>query len=80
MLRHLGAKRTPQHNLRLATLLGLTAGFVNAAGFLGFSVLTTNVTGHAALFAERIALQDWKTAKSLHYGCFFFWPEHLFPV
>jgi uncharacterized membrane protein YoaK (UPF0700 family) len=41
----------------------LTAGFVNAAGFLGFAVLTTNVTGHAALFAERIAMQDWKTAR-----------------
>lgn len=63
MFRHLGAKRTPQHNLKLATLLGMTAGFVNAAGFLGFGVLTTNVTGHAALFAERTALQDWKTAQ-----------------
>ncbi|MET3114327.1 uncharacterized membrane protein YoaK (UPF0700 family) [Pedobacter sp. CG_S7] len=63
MLRHIGAKRTPQHNLRLAALLGLTAGFVNAAGFLGFSVLTTNVTGHVALFAETIAFQDWKAAR-----------------
>ncbi|MGY0036482.1 YoaK family protein [Pedobacter sp. NJ-S-72] len=72
MLRHLGAKRTPQHNLRLATLLGLTAGFVNAAGFLGFSVLTTNVTGHAALFAERIALQDWKTAQVVALWMFLF--------
>lgn len=33
MLRHLGAKRTPNHNLKLATLLGLTAGSVNAEGF-----------------------------------------------
>ncbi|QNK61016.1 DUF1275 domain-containing protein [Pedobacter sp. PAMC26386] len=72
MLRHLGAKRTPEHNLRLATLLGLTAGFVNAAGFLGFSVLTTNVTGHAALFAERIALQDWKTAQVIALWMFLF--------
>lgn len=63
MLRHLGIKRTYGHNVKLASLLGMTAGFVNAAGFLGFSVLTTNVTGHAALFAERIALQDWKTAR-----------------
>ena len=62
MLRHLGAKRTSQHNLRLAAFLGLTAGFVNSEGFLGFSVLTTNVTGHAALFAERLAFQDWHTA------------------
>ncbi|MBE9461970.1 DUF1275 domain-containing protein [Dyadobacter sp. UP-52] len=63
MLRHLGTKRTYAHNVKLASLLGITAGFVNAAGFLGFAVLTTNVTGHAALFAERIAFQDWTTAR-----------------
>jgi len=62
MLRHLGPKRTYGHNLRLASLLGMTAGFVNAEGYLGFNILTTNVTGHAALFAERIAFQDWGTA------------------
>jgi len=63
MLRHQGTKRTYIHNVKLASLLGFTAGFVNAAGFLGFAVLTTNVTGHAALFAERIAFQDWATAR-----------------
>lgn len=63
MLRHFGVKRTYAHNLKLAVLLSLTAGFVNAAGFLGFSALTTNVTGHAALFAEGIARQDWGTAR-----------------
>jgi uncharacterized membrane protein YoaK (UPF0700 family) len=63
MYRHTGTKRTHGHNVRLASLLGAAAGFVNAAGFLAFSVLTTNVTGHAALFAERIALGDWKTAR-----------------
>ena len=63
MLRHLGTKRTYAHNVKLASLLGITAGFVNAAGFLGFAVLTTNVTGHAALFAERIAFQDWAAAR-----------------
>jgi uncharacterized membrane protein YoaK (UPF0700 family) len=62
MLRHFGNKRTAAHNLRLAVLLCLTAGFVNAAGFLGFSALTTNVTGHAALLAEHIALKDWADA------------------
>ncbi|WP_343533990.1 YoaK family protein [Pedobacter sp.] len=72
MLRHLGAKRTPGHNLKLATLLGLTAGFVNAAGFLAYSVLTTNVTGHAALFAEHIATQDWKTAQVIALWMFLF--------
>jgi uncharacterized membrane protein YoaK (UPF0700 family) len=39
----------------LAVLLCLTAGFINAAGFLAFGVLTTNVTGHAALLAMDIA-------------------------
>src|ERR1700709_458089 len=72
MLRHLGTKRTYAHNVKLATLLGLTAGFVNAAGFLAFSVLTTNVTGHAALFAERIAMQDWKTARVVALWMFLF--------
>jgi len=72
MFRHLGAKRTPQHNLRLATLLGLTAGFVNAEGFLGFAVLTTNVTGHAALLAERISLADWHTARVVSLWMFLF--------
>jgi uncharacterized membrane protein YoaK (UPF0700 family) len=62
MLRHFGDRRTAAHNLRLAVLLCLTAGFVNAAGFLGFSALTTNVTGHAALLAEHIALRDWRDA------------------
>lgn len=72
MLRHLGTKRTYGHNVKLASLLCVTAGFVNAAGFLGFSVLTTNVTGHAALFAERIAMQDWKTARVVALWMFLF--------
>ena len=72
MLRHLGTKRTYAHNFKLASLLGITAGFVNAAGFLAFSVLTTNVTGHAALFAERIALHDWYTARIVALWMFLF--------
>jgi uncharacterized membrane protein YoaK (UPF0700 family) len=72
MLRHFGTKRSAIHNLRLATLLGLTAGMVNAEGFLGFAVLTTNVTGHAALFAERITLQDWHSAAVVALWMFLF--------
>lgn len=72
MLRHLGTRRTYAHNVKLASLLGLTAGFVNAAGFLAFSVLTTNVTGHAALFAEQIAIQNWKTARVIALWMFLF--------
>ena len=72
MLRHVGTKRTYGHNVKLASLLGAAAGFVNAAGFLAFSVLTTNVTGHAALFAERLAMQDWKTARVVALWMFLF--------
>jgi uncharacterized membrane protein YoaK (UPF0700 family) len=55
MLRHTGEKRSFSHNLRLAVLLCLNAGFINAAGFIAFAVLTTNVTGHAALLAVNLA-------------------------
>jgi uncharacterized membrane protein YoaK (UPF0700 family) len=72
MFRHLGIRRAYIHNVKLASLLGIAAGFVNAAGFLAFSVLTTNVTGHAALFAERIALEDWKTARVVALWMFLF--------
>ena len=72
MLRHYDTKRTYKHNIQLASLLCITAGFVNAAGFLAFSVLTTNVTGHAALFAEQIALQNWKTARVIALWMFLF--------
>ncbi len=72
MLRHWGAKRTYRHNVKLASLLCMTAGFVNAAGFLGFATLTTNVTGHAALFAERIALQDWGNTRVIALWMFLF--------
>src|ERR1700729_1341373 len=72
MLTHIGTKRTHSHNVRLASLLGIAAGFVNASGFLAFGVLTTNVTGHAALFAERLAMDDWKTARVVALWMFLF--------
>jgi uncharacterized membrane protein YoaK (UPF0700 family) len=62
MLKHQGVRRTHIHNVRLAVLLSLTAGLVNGEGLLGFSVLTTNVTGHAALFAENISIKSWTTS------------------
>src|SRR5690606_28294367 len=58
MLRHTGQRRTYRHNLRLAVLLCLVAGFVNAAGLLAFSILTTNITGHAATMAIDAANGD----------------------
>ena len=63
MLKHIGSKRNYKHNAKLAALLSLTAGFINAAGFLAFAVLTTNVTGYAALFAETIAEKQWQNAR-----------------
>jgi len=62
MLRHIGQKRTNVHNIRLACVLSLTAGFVNGGGFLSFMVFTTNVTGHVATFAEKLAADDLHTA------------------
>lgn len=63
MLRHRGQRRTYRHNLQLAVLLCLTAGMVNAAGFLAFAVLTTNVTGHAALLAQQLANGELRAAR-----------------
>jgi uncharacterized membrane protein YoaK (UPF0700 family) len=65
MLRHPGHRRTFAHNLRLAALLCLTAGFVNVAGFRAFMVLTTNVTGHVALFAEQLAEGNFTAARTV---------------
>ncbi len=72
MLKHFGSKRNYTHNAKLAALLSLTAGFVNAAGFLAFTVLTTNVTGHAALFAENIAGKQWENARVVALWMFLF--------
>lgn len=63
MLRHTGRKRNFKHNVRLAALLCFTAGIVNAAGLFAFSVLTTNVTGHAGLFAQKLATGDLRAAR-----------------
>ncbi len=62
MLTHIGRKRNYWHNVRLASLLCLTAGFVNVAGLSGFFVLTTNVTGHAAVFAQRLSHHQFGSA------------------
>ncbi len=72
MLRHTGAKRSFKHNMRLAILLCLNAGFINAAGFLAFSVLTTNVTGHAALLAVNIATKNFRSTRMVALWLFLF--------
>ncbi|SKB75402.1 YoaK family protein [Maribacter arcticus] len=55
MFRHQGKSRTLKHNLKIATVLSFVAGIVNITGFLAFSQLTTNVTGHFALFISDVA-------------------------
>ena len=61
MFRHQGKSRTAKHNLQIATILSFVAGIVNVSGFLAFQQLTTNVTGHFALFITDVSNFDlWK--------------------
>ena len=62
MFRHKGKRRTYIHNLRLASLLSLVAGIVNVTGVLSVNILTTNVTGHFAYFAEDISKKNYGIA------------------
>ena len=62
MFRHKGKTRTFKHNLRLASLLSLIAGLVNITGVLFLNVLTTNVTGHFAFFAEQLVNENYLLA------------------
>lgn len=62
MFRHKGKNRTYRHNLLLAALLSFNAGLVNITGVLSLSVLTTNVTGHFAFFAEELSLRNYYKA------------------
>lgn len=50
MFRHQGKARTVKHNIQIAVVLSFVAGIVNITGFLAITELTTNVTGHFALF------------------------------
>lgn len=78
MFRHQGKSRTLKHNLRIATILSFVAGIVNVSGFLAFNQLTTNVTGHFALFIRDVSdFNYWKGTKyflyifSFLFGSFF---------
>jgi uncharacterized membrane protein YoaK (UPF0700 family) len=72
MLRHVGRKRTFKHNLQLAVLLSTTAGIVNVAGFISFSIYTTNVTGHVAHFAKELSEGNLYFAKVIAIWMFLF--------
>lgn len=61
MFKHQGKSRTKKHNLRIATILSFVAGIVNVTGYLSFKQLTTNVTGHFALFINDVTnFEFWK--------------------
>ncbi|ERJ61372.1 YoaK family protein [Sphingobacterium paucimobilis] len=62
MFRHKGKRRNYTHNLRLASMLSFVAGLVNVTGVMQLQVLTTNVTGHFAYFAENIVLNKYAPA------------------
>lgn len=72
MFRHKGQKRTFKHNLRLAVLLSLTAGIVNVAGFISFTIFTTNVTGHVAQFSKELSEGNFYLAKIIALWMFLF--------
>ncbi|WP_291727293.1 YoaK family protein [Bernardetia sp.] len=58
MFRRQGKNRTFKDNLQIAILLSFVAGLVNITGFLAFQQLTTNVTGHFALFVAHLTFGD----------------------
>ncbi|MDO4229586.1 MAG: YoaK family protein [Capnocytophaga sp.] len=61
MFRHQGKKRTDKNNLQIAVVLSFVAGIVNVVGFLFLGKLTTNVTGHFALFIYDVSIMEfWK--------------------
>lgn len=68
MFRHQGKSRTLKHNLQIAIVLSFVAGIVNVTGFLALKQLTTNVTGHFALFINDVAnFEFWKGTIYLMY-------------
>ena len=78
MFRHQGKSRTLKHNLQIATVLSFVAGIVNVTGFLAFQQLTTNVTGHFALFINDVAnFEFWKGTIYFAYIFIFFFGSFL---
>lgn len=68
MFRHQGKKRTQKNNLQIAVVLSFVAGVVNVVGFLFLGKLTTNVTGHFALFMYDVFIMEfWKGTLYLLY-------------
>ena len=67
MFRH-RQERKLIHNLKLAALLSFVAGLVNAGGIFALNIVTTNITGHFALFVNGFLHDGLRI--SLFYGFF----------
>lgn len=78
MLRHQGLKRSFKHNLQLAIMLSWVAGFVNAAGLVAFTILTTNITGHAASLAVDASFADMRGVRLAGFCLLLFFAGTLF--
>lgn len=73
MFRKTGNRRTPKHNLQIASFLSFVAGIVSVVGFFSVSQLTTNVTGHFAFLIDDVFhLNFWKGLVYFLF-IFFFW-------
>jgi uncharacterized membrane protein YoaK (UPF0700 family) len=73
MFRHYGKARSQKQNIEIASSLSFVAGLVNVGGFLAVQVLTTNITGHFAFFAEELVLgNSFKALMFFLYAIIFF--------
>ena len=63
MLRHTPGSKNHVHIIRLASLLGFGAGFVDVQGFLKYQVLTNTISGHITFLAEDVSFENWKLVK-----------------
>lgn len=59
MLHQSQAERSKKNNLLLAASTALTAGMTNVAGAMACYSFTSNVTGHAAAFAQHMLKGNW---------------------
>ncbi|WP_102223126.1 YoaK family protein [Acidimangrovimonas sediminis] len=62
MLIHTGDARTVSFDLRLAAVLSLVAGAVNAAGFRSLGLFSGNMTGNVSALSDYLALGHWGLA------------------
>lgn len=72
MFAHRGKTRTNRHNLGIASLLSFVAGLVNVVGFFAVQKLTTNVTGHFAVFIDEAFKLNLHSAFHVALYVFFF--------